>query len=56
MESFRETNEEKIHDATYGFKVKEKKINSFSLSMIDSPGYGDRMDLTTWRHHVISEI
>lgn len=57
IETFRVCkNENVILPKTRGFPVKEKKIKAFNLKMIDSPGYGDNMDIATWKRKVISEI
>jgi septin family protein len=52
IETFR-GKKEIILPKTYGFPVKEKKMKNFNLQMIDSPGYGDNMDIKTWKEDVV---
>jgi len=57
IETFRGKKDENvILPKTSGFPVKDKKMNKFNLQMIDSPGYGDNMDVSTWKEEVIIEI
>jgi len=57
IETFRGRNDDNvIKPKTSGFPVKDKKIKEFNLQMIDSPGYGDSMDITKWKSEVILEI
>lgn len=58
----KDLNSEIIKEATIGFPEKQiksstdKQGKSFKLTMIDSPGYGDKTDIGAWRNMISSEL
>ena len=44
-----------LNEATDEFVVKRNSLNEkLNISMIDSPGYGDKTDIEQWRNTIIN--